>query len=162
MTAPAAGLRATVAAALLLAACAPLREVPQTAHMPRPVRNYYWRKLDPVWWLGNADDPRPPASFRPGDPQALRLALWYTRNPFHNLFFYVIGIADQPTLTSGSSPHRTFAPSGCKANWTRAIGGGLPLPFVSCNGAVQFYAGWRVDGALGFALRTNSDEPRRP
>jgi hypothetical protein len=158
MRGPAAGMRATLAAALLLAACAPMREVPQTAHMPQPVRNDYWRKLDPIWWFGNVDDPEPPASFRQGDPRPLRLALWYVRNPFHNLFFYVIGIADQPTVTSGASPRQVFAPRGCKATVTRAVGGGLPLPFVSCNGPVQFYAGWRVDGALGFALRTNRDD----
>ena len=52
-------------------------------------------KLNPIWLLLNSDDPRPPIWYQPKRLNWLRTIMWYARNPFHNLQFYVIGVADR-------------------------------------------------------------------
>ena len=70
----------------------------------------FYDKLNPVWWLENADDPIPPAWYRPGDPH--RGLKWSFRNPFHNFDHYVIGIADKTFERSGLYPERNSNPHG--------------------------------------------------
>lgn len=74
----------------------------------------------------------------------LRALCWWVRNPFHNLFFYVIGIADRPrefySTREWGSPGWTFH----AVRW-----GWLWLPFVSFKGWCNFYIGWRPYGAFG-------------
>ena len=62
-----------------------------TGRDPRPTI----KKLSPIWWVYNSDDPTPPSEYMPDKPAWLRTAMWYARNPLHNLAFYVIGVADQ-------------------------------------------------------------------
>ena len=38
----------------------------------------------------------------------MRKFLWHCRNPFHNLFFYVIGIADKEFEIVGRFPGQDF------------------------------------------------------
>lgn len=63
----------------------------ENAERPKPRCG---QKLNPLWWLGNADDPVPPPDwYRPG--RRFRKARRHLRNPLHNFTFYVIGIADK-------------------------------------------------------------------
>lgn len=108
------------------------------------------QKLNPVWWLGNVDDPIPPDWYRPG--KRFRKARWSLRNPFHNFTFYVIGVADKDFTRSGTHPGHVFNPEG---GWTRAVSRTRwrRLPFVSyIRNDFKCYAGWRERGNFGLKL----------
>jgi hypothetical protein len=110
-----------------------------------------FNKLDPKWWFGNADDPEPPDDYRPGD--AHRTLKWYVRNPFHNAFYYVIGVRDRERTVTGRYPSDTFAPHG---GWNVAVTRykTLYLPLVSyTRSRFQFYLGWRASGGFGIKFR---------
>ena len=122
---------------------------------PLPIPNQYvpfptCRKLSPRFWIGNADDPAPPDWYRPDDSG--REWKWHLRNPFHNLTFYVIGIADTEFTRVGPSPENVFAPDG-GWNWAISRASVLPLPFVSFQrNQFKFYLGWRERGNFGIKL----------
>jgi hypothetical protein len=117
-------------------------------------------KLNPLFWVGNIDDPVPPAKYRPDDP--LRKARWHLRNSFHNLTFYVIGIADKDFERVGRYPSRVFSPEG-GWNWAVSKYKWWRLPFVSYGqGRFKFYCGWRNHGNFGMKLNLNSSDPLRP
>jgi hypothetical protein len=127
---------------------------------PRPdlPEIHFYDKLNPVWWFGNLDDPEPPPSYRPDDPH--RKTMWAFRNPFHNLTFYVIGVADKPSYRSGYYPQRVSHPHG---GWHFAVTRRhvLLLPFVSYNRDwCTFYLGWRTRGTFGAKLNIPGN-PRR-
>ena len=113
---------------------------------------FNWRqKINPIWWLGNADDPLPPDWYRSGQNEVKRRVMWMLRNPFHNFTFYVIGVADKPFKVSGLYPTKVFNPMG---GWKRhvVIYKWLKLPFISYSGKCRFYAGWRELGNFGLKL----------
>lgn len=113
-----------------------------------PIRTI--QKFNPVWSLGNADDPEPPAWYRPESPN--RRWLWQMRNPLHNFTFYVVGVSDKPTTRTGRYPSDVFAPGG-GWNWAFVRHKFIPLPFVSFDGRFcRFYLGWRESGNLGSKL----------
>lgn len=113
------------------------------------------QKWNPVWWLGNADDPVPPDWYRPQGRG--RAALWQARNPLHNFTFYVIGVADKDFLRYGSEPEAVFSKDG-GWNWAMIQRGWLHLPFVSYQGRrLQFYALWRERGNFGLKLNRRKD-----
>jgi len=72
--------------------------------VPAPVvpKIHFYDKFNPVWWLENADDPLPPAWYRPGDRR--RALKWSFRNPFHN-FDHFMASAD-PSCSSRISRER--------------------------------------------------------
>jgi hypothetical protein len=111
-----------------------------------------WRdKLNPVWWLQNADDPAPPDWYLPGEKH--RVFKWSFRNPLHNFDFYVIGVADKDIVRSGRWPQKNFNPGG---GWEFAVARrkSLVLPFVSYQRAdCIFYIGWRERGDFGVELK---------
>ncbi len=112
------------------------------------------QKWNPVWWLGNADDPSPPAWYRSG--QKGRGTLWQLRNPLHNFTFYVIGVNDKQFVRRGRAPADVFHPDG---GWNIAViqAGWLRLPFASYEGRhVRFYALWRENGNFGLKLHRRS------
>jgi len=122
---------------------------------------HFYNKLNPVWWLRNADDPVPPDWYLPDDKH--RTAKWRLRNPLHNFNFYVIGVADKKIVRSGRYPKQNSNPHG---GWnftvTRRIA--VLLPFVSYDRSwISFYFGWREHGAFGVKLnfhrKPNPDEP---
>ena len=111
----------------------------------------FYNKLNPVWWMENADDPVPPAWYRPTDRH--RAAKWRFRNPFHNFDFYVIGVADRQFVRSGRYPERNSNPLG---GWDFELARRklALLPFVSYERHwCTFYFGWREHGAFGLELR---------
>jgi hypothetical protein len=129
-------------------------EVTPSARLPRI---HLPDKLNPLWWFKNADDPKPPDWFKPG--QKHRSLRWFLRNPFHNFTFYVIGIADKKHLRSGRYPKTIGKPDG---GWNFAVSRYkcLRLPFVyySRHG-IDFYLGWRTRGNFGGKFNIN---PKRP
>src|SRR5262249_16048462 len=73
------------------------------AYFPkRPYDFSACQKLNPIWWLGNADEPDPPDWYRPN--KSCRKIMWHFRNPCHNFTFFVIGIADRPFTRAGRFP----------------------------------------------------------
>src|SRR6266567_3378836 len=100
-------------------------------------------KCNPLWWFGNVDEPIAPDWYRPG--KANRNVRYHLRNPCHNFFFYVVGVADKKFRRAGKYPKDNFAPQGAwnvaAANYKYPC---LWLPFVSYeHHGFQFYLGWR-------------------
>jgi hypothetical protein len=120
-------------------------------HIPREYQRFStWQKLNPIWWIGNADDPVPPKSYRPGKRR--RKLTWSLRNPFHNFTFYVIGIEDKAFLRRGRYADRVENPNG-GWNWAVCHYRWLRLPFVDYHrGRFEFYFGWRNGGNFGMKL----------
>jgi hypothetical protein len=118
---------------------------------PRLPSIHFHNKLNPVWWLENADEPAPPAWYLPADKH--RVTKWRFRNPFHNFDFYIIGVVDKSFVRSGRYPERNSSPHG---GWDfdldrRKL---LLLPFISFEKPwCTFYFGWREHGAFGAELR---------
>lgn len=112
-----------------------------------------WKqKINPLFWIGNLDDPIPPSWFT-GSKFA-----WFCRNPFHNLMFYVLGFQSEPSISYGKYPDKVFSE---ELGWNYAISfiwDWLPVPFISHRGKwFRWYAGWKCPGAsLGFEFRRNS------
>lgn len=86
---------------------------------------------------------------------------WWFRNPLHNLFFHVLrwdcgnnALILYARDAAGSrwwfrAPQRTWHADEGKQLYIRLL-----APFISYRGARwEIYAGWRIGGALGFALR---------
>ncbi len=106
------------------------------------------RKINPLFWLGNFNDPvnglRPDgtvkhADFHPNKPLWQRKFLWFCRNPFHNLFFFVIGLHDR---VEQINPGEIWPKEGQKWN--------IILPFISYRGKKYIaYLGWRKGIDLG-------------
>jgi hypothetical protein len=117
---------------------------------------HFYDKINPVWWLENADEPVPPAWYLPGDQY--RALKWRFRNPFHNFGFYVIGVADKQFTRSGRFPERNSNPHG---GWDfeltrRRV---VFLPYISYERKkFNFYFGWREHGAFGVEMKFH----RRP
>lgn len=118
------------------------------------------RRPSPPWWvrwnpLGNVDDTIfGDAKWRAGRPRTPLLAVqWWFRNPFHNIAWYGLGVADLDRSVEGRFGNAFHRPGGgwliC---WTHVVVGGvaLSLPFVSyISPHVKFYLGWRPSGAFG-------------
>jgi len=108
------------------------------------------QKLNPLFWFGNIDGPVPPDWYRPDT--RMRNFLWHCRNPFHNCFFYIIGISDKEFVIVGRFPGKISNPDG-GWNWTVCKYKWLRLPFVSYKrGDFNFYLGWRNKGNFGMKL----------
>lgn len=118
---------------------------------------HFYNKLDPVWWMQNSDDPAPPKDYKPDDKH--RDLKWRFRNPFHNLTFYVLGIADKKFTRSGRYPEKISNPLG---GWNFAIAHRTwrVLPFVSYRrGRFEFYLGWRERGNFGAKINVSGKRP---
>lgn len=87
--------------------------------------------------------------------QFLRNLYWFFRNPLGNLFGFVLGFTGSGYTISGPAPVllttlRDASPE--QFGWKYSIINGW-APFVSYNGFVEFYLGWRPEGgALGFKV----------
>jgi hypothetical protein len=77
---------------------------------------HWYNKINPVWWFGNLEEPIPPAWYEPTN--SMRKVKWYFRNPFTNLSYYVIGVADKQTVRSGRYPTLVGNPHG---GWNFAV-----------------------------------------
>jgi hypothetical protein len=131
--------------------------------VPMPVRTnlpsiHFYNKINPVWWFGNADEPRAPAWYRPGS--RFRNVAWYVRNPLANFSNYVIGIGDKASVRSGRYPTKISNPNG---GWNYAVSRRhiLYLPLIDYKrGRFEFYFGWRERGNFGIKLNFRQAPPR--
>src|SRR5215469_11187587 len=100
------------------------------------------QKLNPVWWLGNQDEPIPPPWYRPN--ARFRSLRWHLRNPMHNFSHYVVGVADKETVRFGRYPRSLSKPGG---GWSFSVSKykHVRLPFIDYRrGKFEFYFGWRT------------------
>ena len=117
------------------------------------MKPYPWyKKINPLWWFGNADDPingpKDHPNFHPTDPTWIRKVLWGIRNPLHNLFFFVIGLEDQKEKVNCGSQ---WPKNGQKWN--------INLPFICYKGSKwEWYLGWRNGTKVGAALRRSNSK----
>lgn len=95
--------------------------------------------------FGNYDEPMPPIDKWQDKPRWVRQVLWFIRNPFHNLFAYVLGFRDKDWKLD---------------IWKGRDGLNVVLPFMSYRkGRFEAYIGWRPDSRmLGIALRWHKRE----
>ena len=116
-------------------------------------------RLNPIWWLGNADSPEPPDWYCHGAPD--RKWRWQLRNPMHNFTFYVVGLADTPAVRTGRFPTDVFPPDG-GWNWAIHRYYCIVLPFVAFDGGwCRFYFGWRERGNLGAKFNVSRTTRRK-
>lgn len=147
--------------------------------VPLHSKQIYWFDLG-HWFMwsifGNEDDglfgEGPDANYCPNSPIATTKALrWFIRNPFHNLFFYVIGRKSQQPVKRYSllelTDHglgifcglssRSYTFIGHKFGFQFCLHRGLPLlSFRSYWGLArksEFYVGWRDQVNFGLKLR---------
>lgn len=120
-----------------------------------------WQKLNPIWALfGNADDGiYGDDAWRAGRPCTPWLAVqWWFRNPFHNLFCYVIGVSNKPftfTWTKGAGMEDAGVIRGY------VMYGRWRLPFIGYRSSrFVAYAGWRPSGAFGFKAHPIKAKPK--
>lgn len=116
------------------------------------VRQPWSKKINPLWWFQNDEDPLPPDWYLPGN--AFRLPLWYARNPLQNFSKYVVGVYDRNYTVTGTAPVKVTAWNdiGDKTGWKFSVIkiGLLRLPFASYTGKrFMFYIGWQWWGFLG-------------
>lgn len=71
----------------------------------------WWNRLNPLWWLSNADRDYDP-HFKPEPPHRVRKFLFAVRNPGHNFTHYVIGLAHRPFKRVGFFPDQLWPESG--------------------------------------------------
>ena len=65
----------------------------ETAVFTGRVRKPWFKKINPLWWVMNDDDPYPPGWYHPEWQSWRRWMTWHViRNPFHNLAHYVVGV----------------------------------------------------------------------
>jgi hypothetical protein len=149
-----------------IAACLPSDPLPQgawvmsaddqIASVSGRVVQPLWKKLNPVWWLLNENEPDPPDWQLPGKPYLIRQLSWYLRNPLQNFGRYVVGVYDRNYTVVGTAP--VYA-----TNWSdvdpEKVGwkvstihlGRLRLPYVSYEDErLLWYAGWQWSGFFGF------------
>lgn len=112
------------------------------------------KKINPLWWFKNDEEPNPPDWELPGKPQWLRVIAWYARNPLQNFSKYVIGVYDRNYTVVGTAPVNVTAWNdiGDETGWKFSVIhiGWLRLPFVSYVGKyVMWYAGWQWWGFAG-------------
>jgi hypothetical protein len=120
---------------------------------------HWYDKINPVWWVGNNEEPDPPAWYEPGNP--CRRIYWRLRNPFTNFSYYVIGVADRDARRSGWYPKNVSNPN---RGWNFAVTGvtklNIPLlwfvDYRSKGGHFEFYAGWRERGNFGLKAAHSS------
>lgn len=114
---------------------------------------HFYNKLNPVWWLKNQDDPKPPDWYKPGGKH--RNLKWNFRNPFHNFDFYIIGVADKKFARSGRFPESNSDPRG-GWDFEAARYKFVWLPFISYHRPkFDFYLGWRERGNFGIKFNIN-------
>jgi hypothetical protein len=121
---------------------------------------HFYNKLNPIWWLGNVDEPDAPYWYRPNG--SCREFMWFLRNPFENFSNYVIGVADKETVRSGVHPIVNGNPNG---GWNFAVTRRriVYLPFIDYKrGRFEFYFGWRARGNFGIKLNFWQGPPPPP
>jgi hypothetical protein len=126
-------------------------------HIGQAVQKPSGLAIIPWALFGNVDDSVDgPSNWRPDlkDGSFKRRALWWFRNPFHNLTFYVIGFRH---LNSTSDQNIGSDYPGWLFVKSYVSGYKIPRYLIGHNGlAYQWYIGWRAGGAFGIKFRKQS------
>ncbi len=128
----------------------------QTGSVTGRVQHSVWKKMSPLWWFLNDDEPDPPEWQLPGKPFLIRQLSWYARNPLQNFGKYVVGVHDRNYTVVGTAPvyattWSDFDPSKTGWKFSTIHLGALRLPFIAFeNEYVMWYAGWQWWGFFGF------------
>jgi hypothetical protein len=128
----------------------------QTGSVTGRVQHSVWKKMSPLWWFLNDDEPDPPEWQLPGKPFFIRQLSWYGRNPLQNFGKYVVGVHDRNYTVVGTAPvyattWSDFDPSKTGWKFSTIHLGALRLPFIAFeNEYVMWYAGWQWWGFFGF------------
>jgi hypothetical protein len=138
----------------------------RTASVTGRIQEPIWKKLNPVWWFLNDDEPDPPDWQLPGKPYLVRQLSWYARNPFPNFGKYVLGVYDRNYTVVGTAPvyATTWSDNDIdpnKTGWKVSTihVWGLRLPFVAYeNEHVIWYAGWQWSGFFGFKFNIKNSQ----
>lgn len=115
----------------------------------------WYKKINPIWWFLNDEEPTPPADYKPASAQWWRMISWYLRNPLQNFGKYVVGVYDRNYTVVGTAPVTVTAWNDLPGNitgwkWSVIKIGWLRLPFVSYVGThVMWYVGFQWWGFLG-------------
>lgn len=127
---------------------------------PREQGKVGLKKLNPIWWLGNADEDYDP-NWKPDKSHEWRKFTYAVRNPGHNFTHYVIGVSDRNFVRYGDDPGQIWNRRG-RVNLATIHAGGLRLPFYSRQGRhFDQYIGWRESGNFGIAFRKAHAPDRR-
>lgn len=133
------------------------RSATVTGREPQPWR----KKINPIWWFLNDEEPMAGPEYLAGLPDWLRVAGWYLRNPLQNFGKYVLGCYDRNYTVVGTAPVMWITAWNDLPGWTFEDGrrgwkfsvikvGWLRLPFVSYVGKkFMFYIGWAWWGFFG-------------
>ena len=122
-----------------------------TGRDPRPTI----KKLSPIWWVYNSDDPTPPSEYMPDKPHWLRTLMWYARNPLHNLAFYVIGVADRDYSMRTKFINKKVYVSVIDAGKVASVP--VKLPFFSYEDErLTFHLGWQMHRDFTAKLNINN------
>lgn len=131
-----------------------MNETVTIAPTPYPTKGWFW-------WLRTGDTWTAPlvnngAPYLPDTTnQFLRNFYWFCRNPAGNFVGFVIGFEGTGFTVSGPAPVllttlRDAVPE--QTGWKWSVINGW-APFISYNGIVEFYVGWRAaSGGLGLKL----------
>ncbi len=115
----------------------------------------WYHRINPLWWIGNIDDPYPPAKFASkivGWSEWKIWVWWRIRNPFHNFTRYVIGLCGRDITINSKYQNELFAPRGL--NWFLVKYKWIILPGISYKGMRwRGYTGWLDSGQFGLELR---------
>jgi hypothetical protein len=118
------------------------------------VRVSLWKKLNPIWWFGNAVEQNVDQApwYMPTSPNWLRALAWGIRNPLQNFRAFVIGVQDKNYTVTGKAPVLTVQRDDIgETGWQWCVIQLLiPRPFVSYSGKhFVFYLGWQPTGFFG-------------
>jgi hypothetical protein len=128
----------------------------QTASVTGRVEQPIYKKLNPIWWFLNDDEPDPPDWHLSGKPYLVRQLSWYKRNPLQNFGKYVVGVRDRNFTVVSTAPVYATNWSDVdpnKTGWKLSTIhlGWLRLPYVSYEDEhLIWYAGWQWSGFFGF------------
>jgi len=131
-------------------------------HVTGRARQPLRRKLSPLWWFMNDQEPNPPPWYLPRRNAPLRAISWYLRNPLQNFGNYVLGVCDRNFTVYGTAPVMLVmwddaVPPRTGWKWSVIRLRWLRLPFISYSGRVLFYAGWQPNGFFGFNLNIKNN-----
>jgi hypothetical protein len=126
--------------------------VTETVEITERVRKPLSKKLNPLWWFKNDNEPTIPGWYLPDRPYWWRFIFWYCRNPLMNFGDYVVGFVDRNYVVHGHSPISVtdWADVGLTGwKWCVIWIGYFPFPYVSYTGErVLWHVGWQWGGHL--------------
>jgi hypothetical protein len=115
-----------------------------------------WNKLNPIWWMGNKDDPITQEKYAgrwSDDALWLRKVKWFFRNPGCNFRRYVIGFWDKQDIWVRQRLRRQDRDDRIGNDDMWPLEGerfAICMPYISFNiGGFKGLLGWKPNGEFG-------------